>query len=151
MMPSGLKIEDLLPHRDRMLLVDQMIEVDDRRAVTAATVTDRWPFFDGRAVLALVLIELVAQTAGISNSWGGKRQHGMAYATRGWLVGIKHSRFYLESIPLGTRIITRTQNRFEYENYREIAGTAEIESRVAAKVELQLIRSDSSSETGDSR
>ena len=139
---ADMRIEDLLPHRDRMVLIDTMLAVDARQAVTAATVTERWPFFNGRTVNSLVLIELVAQTAGISNSLGGKQKHGSAYETKGWLVGIKQSRFHIGSIPLGTRIITRTHNRFEFENYREIAGTAEFASTIAAEVELQLIRSD---------
>ncbi len=142
MSTANLKLEDLLPHRDGMLLVNTIIEVDDVTAVTAATVSDCWPFFNGRSVNPLVLIELVAQTAGISNSWGGKQKHGRGYETKGWLVGIKQARFHIASILPGTRIITRTKNRFEYETYREISGIAEIESTVAAEVELQLIRSD---------
>ena len=33
-----IRIEDLLPHRDRMLLIDEILEVDDNTAVTRATV-----------------------------------------------------------------------------------------------------------------
>ncbi|MEN8752643.1 MAG: hypothetical protein AB1Z18_07690, partial [Desulfobacterales bacterium] len=62
-----LNPENILPHRDRMLLVDSIIEVDDNGAVTRSVVTEKWPFFDGQNVRALVLIELVAQTAGIHN------------------------------------------------------------------------------------
>ena len=142
MNPVDPAIKALLPHRGRMLLLDTLIEVDARRAVTAATVTDRWPFFDGRRVHCLVLIELVAQTAGISNSWGGKQKHGPDYETDGWLVGIKESRFHTDAVALGTRIITCTENRFEYENYREITGTVEIAATIAAEVRLQLIRSE---------
>ena len=36
-----INIEDLLPHRDRMLLIDEILEVDDKTAVTRATVTDQ--------------------------------------------------------------------------------------------------------------
>jgi len=46
---SDLKIEDLLPHRHRMLLIDEILEVDHNMAVTCATVTDRWPFFKNTA------------------------------------------------------------------------------------------------------
>ena len=58
-----IRIEDLLPHRDRMLLIDEILEVDDNTAVTRATVSNRWPFFNGNTVDSLILIELAAQTA----------------------------------------------------------------------------------------
>ena len=73
----GLNIEDLLPQRDRMLLIDEILEIDDKIAVTRATVTDQWPFFDGQAVVSLILIELVAQTAGINNSWVRIKKRGL--------------------------------------------------------------------------
>jgi len=139
---ADILAEDLLPHRGRMKLVDEIIEVDEEKAVTRATVTDQWPFFDGKAVNSLVLIELVAQTAGISNSLGGIKKHGKNFKKRGWLVGIKQSRFYIDTISLGTQIITRSENQFEFENYREILGTAKIESKIAGEVRLQLIQAD---------
>ena len=52
----NFSLEDLLPHRDRMLLVDEILEVDDKMAVTRATVSDQWPLFDGQDVAPLVLI-----------------------------------------------------------------------------------------------
>ena len=142
MEPAEIQAEDLLPHRGRMKLVDEIITVNSEMAVTGTGVTDQWPFFDGKAVNSLVLIELVAQTAGISNSWGGKKKHGENFVTKGWLVGIKESRFYIDSVPLDTRIITRCVNQFEYDSYRVIRGTVEIEKRIVAEVELQLVQSD---------
>ena len=142
MEPAEIHAEDLLPHRGRMKLVDEIITVNSEMAVTRTRVTDQWPFFDGKVVNSLVLIELVAQTAGISNSWGGKKKHGENFVTKGWLVGIKESRFYIDTVPLDTRIITRCVNQFEYDSYRVIRGTVEIEKRIVAEVELQLVQSD---------
>ncbi len=142
MEPAEIQAEDLLPHRGRMKLVDEIITVNSEMAVTRTRVTDQWPFFDGQVVNSLVLIELVAQTAGISNSWGGKKKHGENFVTKGWLVGIKESRFYIDTVPLDTRIITRCVNQFEYDSYRAIRGTVEIEKRLVAEVELQLVQSD---------
>ena len=69
MSQTSKRAEDFLPHRDRMRLIDEIIDVNEKSAVTQATVTDQWPFFSGESVNSLVLIELVAQTAGISNCW----------------------------------------------------------------------------------
>lgn len=139
---TGVTAEDLLPHRDRMKLVDEIIEVDEKKAVTFATVTPMWPFFKDETVHSLVCIELVAQTAGISNCWEGLKKHGEHFIKRGWLVGIKQAVFYLDSIPVDSRITTRSENRFEFEGYIEIRGTVEIASKVIAEVRLQLMQSE---------
>jgi predicted hotdog family 3-hydroxylacyl-ACP dehydratase len=136
------RAEDFLPHRDRMRLIGEIIEVNEKTAVTQATVTDQWPFFYGESVNSLVLIELVAQTAGISNCWEGIRKHGEHFVTKGWLVGIKQSHFYMHTIPLHTLITTRSENQFIFENFIDILGTVEIESKIVAEIRLQLVQSE---------
>ena len=138
----GITPEDLLPHRDRMKLVDGIIEVNEKKAVTFATVTNQWPFLKDETVQSLVCIELVAQTAGISNCWDGIKKHGEHFVNRGWLVGIKSAVFHMDAIPLNTRITTRSENQFEFKGYREILGTVEIASKVIAEVRLQLMQSE---------
>ncbi|MFC1856841.1 hypothetical protein ACFL9U_02305 [Thermodesulfobacteriota bacterium] len=135
-----LQVEDLLPHRGRLKLIDEILELDEEKAVTQSTVTDQWPLFDGNVVNSLVLIELVAQTAGISNTWDGVKRHGDSFKTKGWLVGIKQSRFYVDAIPLGSCIITRTENQFKYESYRDILGIVEIDTETVGEVRLQLFQ-----------
>lgn len=142
MKQAGITPEDLLPHRDRMKLVDDIVEVNEKRAVTFATVTHQWPLLKGETVHALVCIELVAQTAGISNCWDGIKKHGKHFVNKGWLVGIKKAVFHIDSIPIDTRITTRTENQFDFEGYIEILGTVEIASTVIAEVRLQLMQSE---------
>ena len=139
---SDIKIEDLLPHRDRMLLIDEILEVDHHMAVTCAIVTDRWPFFNGNSVDPLVLIEVVAQTAGINNGWVRIQKHGKDSEKRGWLVGIKQSRFFVDTLALNDRIITCVENQFKYEGYRQILGTARIGLEIVGEVVLQVIRTE---------
>jgi predicted hotdog family 3-hydroxylacyl-ACP dehydratase len=138
-----INIEDLLPHRDRMLLIDEILEVNDKAADTRATVTDQWPFFDGKAVDSLILIELVAQTAGINNSWVRNKKRGQDSEKKGWLVGIKQSRFFVDSVSLHDLIITRAENQFEYESYRHISGIARIGCGIVGEVTLQLFQTAS--------
>ena len=143
MKPDDIRIEDLLPHRDRMLLIDEVLEVTDTTAVTCATVTDRWPLFDGQAVDSLILIELVAQTAGVNNGWVRIKQHGLDSEKKGWLVGIKQSRLLVDTLELNDRIITRAENKFEYEGYRQILGTARLDNKLIGEVALQVIQTAS--------
>jgi len=134
--------DNLLPHRGSMRLVDEILAVDARQAVTRSAITDRWPLFKDAAVSSLVCIELVAQTAGISNCWDGVQKQGEQFSNRGWLVGIKEAVFHLDTLPLSAPIITRSRNSFTYEGYREIVGTVEIGSEIVAEVQLQLIQSE---------
>ena len=143
---DDISIEDLLPHRGRMLLIDEVLEVTDTTAVTCATVTDKWPLFDGQVVDSLILIELVAQTAGVNNGWVRIKQHGLDSEKKGWLVGIKQSRFLVESVALNDRIITRAENQFEYEGYRQILGTARIDKMLIGEVALQVIQTGSANQ-----
>ena len=138
-----INIEDLLPHRDRMLLIDEILEIDDKTAVSRSTVTDQWPFFDGKTVDSIILIEQVAQTAGINNGWVRLKTHGQDSEKKGWLVGIKQSRLFVDAVSLNDLIITKAENQFEYENYRHIAGFASIGSKIVGEVTLQLIQTES--------
>lgn len=139
---KAITVDNLLPHRNRMKLIDEIIEANEKRAVTITTVTDQWPFFREDAVNALISIELIAQTAGISNCWTGIQKRGEGFIKRGWLVGIKKAAFYLESVPLNTRLITHTENCFEFEEYIEVQGTVEIDSQIVAQARLQLMQAE---------
>jgi predicted hotdog family 3-hydroxylacyl-ACP dehydratase len=140
---SAIDIEDLLAHRDRMLLIKQVVALELSRAVTRAVVTDRWPLSDTRGANPLVLIELVAQTAGIHNGWRLRQEQGPGADHRGWLVGIKNARFFMDNLPFKTEIVTEARNEFEFEGYREIRGVAAIKGETAAEIILQLVQADS--------
>jgi predicted hotdog family 3-hydroxylacyl-ACP dehydratase len=138
--PDHLSIEELLPHRGRMKLVDEILRLDDEVAVTAATATRKWPLFNGRAISPLVLVELVAQTAGIKNGLDRIRTQGPDADKRGWLVGIKQARFAVDAIFPGDRIVTRAWNVYKLETYLNIEGEAMLDSEVIGWVSLQAIQ-----------
>ncbi|MBR9981009.1 MAG: hypothetical protein KFF50_08285, partial [Desulfatitalea sp.] len=64
-----IPIEALLPHGEGMRLIDQVVAVDARHAVTRATVRRQWPMVTGVSVSALLLIEVAAQAAGVYIGW----------------------------------------------------------------------------------
>ena len=136
-------IEELLPHRNGMLLIEEILEGDPKAAVSRAVVNKNWPLCDGRRVNSLVLIEVAAQTAGICAGLAMIRERGVDSDKKSWLVGIKRSRFFVESLRLHDTIITRAENSFEYEGYRQITSTASVDSRVVGEIELQAIQADS--------
>ena len=133
-------IEDLIPHRERLKLIDTITFVDQEHAVTRATVKESWPLLSGDAVSAIVLIELAAQTAGVCIGWNQKmKSDGPRGEAKGWLVGIKNARFYVNTIPLDSCITTRSENRLVIENYKEIAASASIGEKLVGEISLQIL------------
>ena len=135
-------IEILLPHRGSMLLIDEIVKIDKDTAVSNATAKDRWPLCDDSNVSSLVLIELVAQTSGLSNSMERLNKEGDGAQTKGWLVGIKKASLKVTDIPLGQLIVTETKNSFKFEGFREIEGICRMEGRLIGEVTLQVVRAD---------
>jgi len=135
------EIENLIPHRGRMKLIDTIVTVDQKHAVTRATVKASWPLLSGGAVSTIVLVELAAQTAGVCIGWNEKmKTDGPKTIAEGWLVGIKKARFYVDKISLETCITIRSENHLVVENYREIAATARIGEKLAADINLQILQ-----------
>jgi predicted hotdog family 3-hydroxylacyl-ACP dehydratase len=67
--PGMPEVSELLVHRDRMCLIDRVLEVDATRAVTEVTIREDDLFcFDGE-VGGWVGIELMAQTVAIWAGW----------------------------------------------------------------------------------
>ena len=135
------EIENLIPHRERMKLIDTITFVDQEHAVTRATVKESWPLYSGDAVSAIVLIELAAQTAGVCIGWNQKmKSDGPRGEAKGWLVGIKNARFYVNTIPLDSCITTRSENSLVVENYKEIAASASVGEKLVGEISLQILQ-----------
>jgi len=141
---TDVNIEEFIPHRGRMKLIDDIVRVDKETAVTESIVKRDWPLFEGDSVSPLVLIELAAQTAGVSMGWEESILKGKDIEGRlGWLVGVKEARFYLDRIPINSRIRVSARKDFCFENYYEVVGIAEIGPKIVAEVRLQIVHPDS--------
>ena len=140
MVAFPIDIEALIPHRDRMKLVNDVLDVNDDTAVTSSLVSDRWPLCQGSFVDPIVLIEVVAQTAAAHLRWkkGGDKDGG-----GGWLVGIKNADFFLDRIPLHTVLITTVKNLSSAENYNVLEGTVMTGMDLLARIQIQVFMSDS--------
>jgi len=98
-----IDIDSLIPHRGKIKIINEIIDIQNTSAVSAAVVNSNWPLFDGDAVDSLVLIEGIAQTAAIVE--GYKRKQKGKSGVKGWLVGIKNAEFHEEKLPVNTRVI----------------------------------------------
>lgn len=138
--PTRVRPESILPHRGPMLLIDEILALDDRCAVTRSVVSDQWPLFNGRNVHAIVLVELVAQTSGIHNGFIREKLEGSSSGTRGWIVGVRQAHFGVDALPVGAELVTRAENQMEFEGFRDILGRVERDGRMVAEIALQLLR-----------
>ncbi|MCF6187787.1 MAG: hypothetical protein L3J49_10010 [Desulfobulbaceae bacterium] len=137
---TDLNLEDLLPHRGRMLLIRDILEVDAEHAVTRSVVDESWPMVKGDCVHPLVLVELAAQTAGVCNGWGRIQSRGLDSNQMGWLVGIKKTEFLIDTLHVGNSVITRSENTYNFENLREVSCTMYLDETLIGRATLQLFQ-----------
>jgi len=132
-----INIENLIPHRNSMKLIDEIIELGDDHCITASTVSSRWPLCRDGYVHPIILIELTAQTAGVILGW--HEMHKKAPSGRpGWLVGIKKARFFRDRIPENSKIVITIEDHESDDVYSEITGTARLDSEIIGEMELQI-------------
>jgi len=137
---SELTLEDLLPHRGHMLLVDQVLEVDCQHALTLCRVSPSWPMADDKGVDPLILIELAAQSAGVCNGWDRIQTKGIDSNQMGWLVGVKKTEIFIDTLPFGGEIITNAANNYNYENLREVCCEQRMDDKLIGRSTLQLFQ-----------
>lgn len=133
-----LDIESLIPHREPIKLITEIIALNDDSGIAAAVVNERWPLWDGQGVRSLVLIEAIAQTAAIVE--GNKRKKEGKTGTKGWLVGIKSAEFKRDTVPLGTRITVNVRSLYSLESYGVIEGVVRSGDDILLTAILQAMR-----------
>jgi predicted hotdog family 3-hydroxylacyl-ACP dehydratase len=138
----SVNIDALIPHRRPLRLIDEILEVDEDSAVTAATVAEQWPLFANGAVNPIVLIELVAQTALAHWGYTQIKKSADAVVRKGFLVGVQHADFFIDEILVHTRITTRSTTRVVFDNFREISGVARIGEDIIGEIRLQSVKSE---------
>ena len=118
-----LDIEQLIPHRLPMRLVETVASVGEESIVASAVVRDSWPTAsDGRA-RTLVLVELIAQTAAVLQGW--RERHEDKGAIGGLLVGIPAAKPRAPFIAVGTQLVCTVRISHGAQNYLAFEGQVE--------------------------
>jgi predicted hotdog family 3-hydroxylacyl-ACP dehydratase len=108
---ASIDIEELIPHRLPMRLVESIASVDSESIRTTAVVKDAWP---------TVRIELIAQTAAVLQGW---RERGEDKAgIGGLLVGIPEAKPQAPTIPVGTELVCSVHISHGAQNYLAFTG-----------------------------
>ncbi len=135
---DSYSIEDILPHRGDMLLIDDILEVDSKHAITASVIKKSCPLMDADGVQALIMVELAAQSAGVCNGLDRIKKQGIDSEKMGWLVGIKRAVFHVEKIPVGSKVITHSKNVHNYDKLREVSAVVYLDEKLIGEIILQL-------------
>lgn len=133
-----LDIEALIPHRDRMRLVDEVVEVDPDACTTQSVVRESWPFHCQGRVRSLALVESVAQTASALFGWKEGRE-GVPESQE-MIVGIRRACWSAPNIPVGAVIQTTVDSIQTKKSYAQFKGTVASGSETIAEVEMQAVR-----------
>jgi predicted hotdog family 3-hydroxylacyl-ACP dehydratase len=117
---QAIAVEKLIPHRLPMRLVEDIVTVDEASIETASVVREAWPTASHGCVRALVLVELIAQSAAVLQGW--KERHEKKTAIGGLLVGIHHATLAQPTVPLGTRLLCSVRVSHGTTNYLAFEG-----------------------------
>ena len=101
-MRDATQVEALIPHRLPMRLVEGFEDPVDERMLAFAGVSASWPTVCGGAARTLILIELIAQSAGVLQGFRERAQGKPV--SGGLLVGIPALTVSKARVPVGTRL-----------------------------------------------
>ncbi len=114
-------IDDFIPHRDRMKIINDIIEVDDVHCVTQSIATSLWPLCRGEHINSIIIVELVAQTASAFVGWQNRNK--TKNMGEGVIVGIKKAVLTVPGIPVGSCLRTSCKMLVNLDNqYGEFEG-----------------------------
>ncbi len=140
----GMEIEDLIPHRDRMKLIGEIMDLDDQTAVTRSVVTPAWPTAGPAGVDPIVLIELAAQTVPSASAPGESAREEKR------LPGVdrRHQKRRLshDVVPLQAILHTRVRQLYGLESYSVFEGIVETGGDALARIQLQVFGEEQNGE-----
>jgi len=131
-------IEDYIPHRGRIKLIDEIVEVDQDTCRAQARVLRTWPLANEENVHIIIIVELIAQTVAFSVGWNQKNTVKRNGA--GVIVGIKYATFFAECIPVGNTVTLVARKLIDRDNYGTFSGTASDHDQVLGNMEIQVYR-----------
>ncbi len=132
------QIEEWIPHRAPMRLVEELSDATDTTGCIHATVRTSWPLVTGGVADPIVLIELVAQ--GAACLAGYRKRDEERLGGRGWLVGVRRTRLSTRDLPVGTELTARIRVEYEVDNYAVFTGQVFAGAERLAEVEIQTYR-----------
>lgn len=137
-------IEQFIPHRSTMKLVDAILSANDYEITTQCHVTKNWPLHHEGAVDTMVLAEVIAQTAAAGIGW---RERNLDTGNQGYLVGLKKCRFHARTIPVDSDLIAFVKVLRESDNYAVLEGNVRLGDDIIFEGQVQIVRKEEQEES----
>ncbi len=130
------EILNVMPHRYPMLLVDRILEVDDRHVRALKNVTFNEPFFAGHfpenpVMPGVLIVEAMAQAGGFMLLRTIEDRKGKLIL----FTGIDNCRFRRPVVP-GDQVIFEVEVRSRRRTFAKLAGTAKVNGNLVCEAEL---------------
>lgn len=137
MIYNSNQIQEIIPHRFPMLLVDAILEMDEHSMVGKKNVSVNEPFFCGHFPQAhvmpgVLILEALAQVGAVMLLSKPEYQGKIAY-----FAGIDKARFRKKVIPGDTLILKVRQNKFRA-GIGFASGEAYVNDELVASAELMF-------------
>jgi len=98
------KIRSMIPHREPMLLINQLVEVDQKHSKASVIIDQETPFFEsGKGVPAWIGLEYMGQTAALIA--GHQVQEGLSEPHLGFLMGSRKFETEVEYFEPNTNLL----------------------------------------------
>lgn len=130
---ENINIKDIIPHRYPMLLVDRIVEIENRkRAVGIKCVTHNEPFFQGHfpdypIMPGVLIVEAMAQTAAVMFLRAPELKGRLAFYT-----GIEEAKFRKQVVP-GDVLRMEMETLKIKGNFIKLNGRALVDGQVACE------------------
>lgn len=130
-------IQKILPHRYPFLLVDKIIELNEKKVVGIKNVTINEPFFQGHfpgqpVMPGVLIIEAMAQVGGVGALNIPDNLGKLAY-----FLTIKEAKFRKVVMP-GDQLIIEVEMLKTKLSMMQVRGTAKVDGEIAAEAEMMF-------------
>ena len=134
---ARLSIEDVVPHRGAMLLLDRLLAADEERVVVEGHVRHGQLFATDAGLPSYVGIEMMAQAIA---AWAGCRAHRLGQTVKlGFLLGTRRFACTRTHFPYGARIEVLAHREVMGDNgLGMFACTLSLEGEVVAEAMLSV-------------
>ncbi len=133
-------MEDILPHRPPMILLDEVLSREGERIVCALTLRDGSPFVNEGRLQAVVTLEYMAQcAAAFAGLLARERGEGVR---KGFLVAVREMDLARDWIAVGARLVVDAERVWGDATLGHFKCSVRERCDVFARAALSVVRED---------
>ena len=137
-MDHALEIKKYLPHDGPMLLIDRLIEVNDKKATTEVHISEKSQFYENGQVPGWIGIEYMAQTIAILGGHLGQKLG--EERSIGFLLGVRKYKSSLAGFPKGIVLTIEAVVDMIYESMGSFDVTISVSGKPIAQSRMTTFK-----------